>query len=43
MPWASNQAEDIKRVLANMGFNLGITRLLKFQKCLTAIEKQDKL
>ena len=41
MPWASNQPEDIKRVLANMCFNLGITRLLKFQKFLTAIEKQD--
>jgi len=41
MPWASSQPEDIKRVLANMCFNLGITRLLKFQKFLTAIEKQD--
>ena len=41
MPWASDQPEDIKRVLANMCFNLGITRLLKFQKFLTAIEKQD--
>ena len=41
MPWVSDQPEDIKRVLANMCFNLGITRLLKFQKFLTAIEKQD--
>jgi len=38
MPWASSQPEDIKRVLANMCFNLGITRLLNFKKFLGALE-----
>ena len=41
MPWASDQPEDIKRVLANMCFNLGITRLLKFKKFLGALESKD--
>ena len=38
LPWAAEQSEDIKRVLANMCFNLGITRLLKFKKFLGALE-----
>jgi|TARA_R110002020_G_scaffold56134_1_gene155560 lysozyme len=38
LPWAAEQPEDIKRVLANMCFNLGITRLLKFKKFLGALE-----
>ena len=38
MPWASSQPEDIKHVLANMCFNLGITRLLNFKKFLGALE-----
>ena len=41
MPWASDQPENIKRVLANMCFNLGITRLLKFKKFLGALESKD--
>ena len=38
LPWAAEQPEDIKRVVANMCFNLGITRLLKFKKFLGALE-----
>ena len=38
LSWAAEQPEDIKRVLANMCFNLGITRLLKFKKFLGALE-----
>ena len=41
MSWASDQPEDIKRVLANMCFNLGITRLLKFKNFLAAMENND--
>ena len=37
LSWAAEQPEDIKRVLANMCFNLGITRLLKFKKFLGAL------
>ena len=41
MPWWSDLCEDHQRVMANMAFNLGITRLLKFKKFLTALEKHD--
>ena len=33
--------EEVKLIIANMAFNLGITKLKKFQKMLTAINKQD--
>ena len=41
LSWWIHLPEDIKRVLANMGFNLGITRLLKFKKFLTALEEHN--
>ncbi len=41
LPWAAEQSEDIKRVLANMCFNLGITRLLKFKNFLGALEAKE--
>ena len=33
--------EEVKLIIANMAFNLGITKLKKFQKMLTAINKED--
>jgi len=43
LPWWSEQSDNLQRVLANMSFNLGITRLLKFKKFLGALElKQYK-
>ena len=39
--WWIHLPEYIQRVLANMGFNLGITRLLKFKKFLAALEQHD--
>ena len=41
LEWWIHLPEDIQRVLANMCFNLGITRLLKFKKFLTALEEHD--
>ncbi len=41
LPWWRKQSGDLQRVLANMSFNLGITRLLKFQKFLGALESKD--
>ena len=41
LSWWRELPEDIQRVLANMGFNLGITRLLKFKKFLAALEQHD--
>ncbi len=41
LEWWLHLPEDIQRVLANMCFNLGITRLLKFKKFLTALEEHD--
>ena len=41
LPWWRKQSDDLQRVLANMSFNLGITRLLKFQKFLGALESKD--
>ena len=44
MVWWKDLPEDLQRVMANMCFNLGITRLLKFKKFLAAMEenKWDK-
>tara|TARA_R100001443_G_scaffold117437_1_gene142675 strand:- start:4053 stop:4499 length:447 start_codon:yes stop_codon:yes gene_type:complete len=44
MTWWKDLPEDLQRVMANMCFNLGITRLLKFKKFLSAMEehKWDK-
>jgi lysozyme len=33
--------EEVKLILANMAFNLGITRLLKFQKMFAALNSGD--
>ena len=41
MPWWKELSDEKMRVLANMCFNLGITRLLKFRKFLAALESGD--
>tara|TARA_R100001377_G_C3171647_1_gene103296 strand:+ start:359 stop:796 length:438 start_codon:yes stop_codon:yes gene_type:complete len=41
MPWWKELGDEKMRVLANMCFNLGITRLLKFRKFLAALESGD--
>ena len=41
LPWWRELDDDRQRVMANMGFNLGLTRLLKFKKFLGAMEKGD--
>ena len=41
MSWWRDLPEDLTLVIANMCFNLGVTRLLKFKKFLTALEAKD--
>ena len=41
MSWWTDLCEDHQRVIANMAFNLGITRLLKFKKFLAALEDHN--
>jgi lysozyme len=41
MPWWADLCEDHQRVIANMCFNLGINRLLKFKKFLGALQEHD--
>lgn len=41
LPWWRGIDEVRQRVLANMCFNLGIERLLGFQKMLAALQKRD--
>jgi lysozyme len=41
MPWWADLCEDHQRVIANMAFNLGINRLLKFKKFLGALQEHD--
>ena len=41
LPWWRELDGVRQRVLVNMGFNLGLTRLLKFKKFLAALEKKD--
>ena len=41
MDWWKDLPEDSQRVMANMCFNLGITRLLKFKNFLSAMENKD--
>ena len=41
MDWWKDLPEDLQRVMANMCFNLGITRLLKFKNFLSAMENKD--
>jgi|TARA_R100001530_G_scaffold45396_1_gene34232 lysozyme len=38
LPWWREHSDNLQRVLANMAFNLGITRLLNFKKFLGALE-----
>ena len=36
-----NYPNEVRLILANMAFNLGITRLLKFQKMFAALNSGD--
>jgi lysozyme len=38
IPWWQSAPEPVQRGLVNMAFNLGLPRLLKFSKMLTALE-----
>lgn len=38
LPWWTNLSENRQRVLANMAFNLGISRLLGFKNALTLMK-----
>jgi lysozyme len=40
LPWWRDEPDDVKRVLINMGFNLGIQSLLKFSHMLLAIRSK---
>ena len=40
-PWWREMSEPRQRALANMCFNLGITRLSKFKKMLAALQIED--
>lgn len=39
MPWVENLPEPAQRALADMHFNLGLPRLSKFKKMLTALQE----
>ena len=41
LSWWRELPDDLQLVLANMCFNLGITRLKKFKNFLSALSKQD--
>ena len=41
LPWWREMDEPRQRVLANMCFNLGLSRLLKFRKALAAMKAGD--
>ncbi|MCR4341868.1 MAG: hypothetical protein NUW01_18485 [Gemmatimonadaceae bacterium] len=41
LPWWRELTPEQQRGLANMCFNLGITRLLKFEKMLAALHRHD--
>ena len=40
-PWFKHISDNRKRALANMAFNLGMTRLLGFKKMLKAMAEED--
>jgi len=40
-PWFQHLSDNRKRALANMAFNLGMTRLLGFKKMLKAMAEED--
>lgn len=41
LPWWRLLPDDVQRGLANMSFNLGITRLLKFKRMIAALKARD--
>ena len=41
IPFWKELDEERQRVVANMGFNLGINRLMQFEKFLNALENKD--
>ena len=41
LPWWKGLTDNRRRILANMCFNLGYTRLSKFKNFFSALEKQD--
>ena len=41
MPWWRTMPEPAQRALANMAFNLGLTRLRRFKNMLTALQAGD--
>ena len=41
LPWWREESENVRLVLADMCFNLGIRGLLKFKRFLAAIERGD--
>ena len=40
-PWVDNLSEKRRRVLVNMSFNLGMSKLIDFKKMWKALEKRD--
>jgi lysozyme len=42
MPWWREQPAEVQRALANMAFNLGLTRLLGFRRMLAALKAGDR-
>ena len=41
LPWVDTQPDDVKRVLINMAFNMGVGGLLKFHNTLNFIKNND--
>ena len=41
MPWWRDLPSDLILVMANMSFNLGINRLMKFKNFLSAMQNND--
>ena len=41
LPWFGSAPEDVRMVLANMCFNMGITRLLTLQTTLLHLERGE--
>ena len=41
LPWWLDQPEPVQRALANLCFNLGITKLLKFKNTLSCIKQGE--
>lgn len=41
LPWVDELPEGVKRGLLNMAYNLGVPRLLKFKRMLTALKHRE--